>query len=92
MSDLKTKLLNPSHWLRLLIMILMCFILAIAVCYLVPIIFIVQWVLSLFTGEQNARLKSFSSSLNTYLHQILQYLSFHSDEAPFPMSDWPSAS
>ncbi|MFT5260193.1 MAG: hypothetical protein ACI9J2_001783 [Saprospiraceae bacterium] len=87
---MKTKLLNPKHWIRLLIMVLLCFVLGIIICYAIPIIFVVQWVLTLFTGDQNARLKDFSGNLNTYMHQILQYLSFHSEQAPFPLSDWPT--
>ncbi len=91
MTDIKTKLLNPKHWLRLLIMVLLAFVLGIIVRLAVPVISIVQWVLTLITGEQNARLKTFSGSLNAYMHQITQYLSFHSEQAPFPLSDWPKS-
>lgn len=88
---LKTKLANPRHWIRLVLMLLMFTILFYLVKFIVSITLIVQWVLVLLSGEPNARLKGFSKSLNRYGYQIMEYVSFNSDERPFPLSDWPEA-
>lgn len=44
----------------------------------------------LFTGETNPRLIDFGRSLSTYIYQILRFVSFNSEERPYPFSDWPS--
>lgn len=51
---------------------------------------VVQSVLSLFTGEPSRTLSEFGGSLGNYVKQISQYVSFNSNEKPFPFSDWPA--
>lgn len=86
---LKNKLANPKHWMRLVLMLLMFMILFYLVKFIVSITLIVQWVLVLLSGTPNERLKSFTKSLNRYGYQIMEFISFNSDERPFPLSDWP---
>ncbi len=87
----KSKLANPGHWLRLLVMLLMFFILFYLVKFIVSIALVVQWVLVLLSGEPNSRLKGFTKSLNQYAFQIMEYVSFNADKRPFPLSDWPES-
>jgi hypothetical protein len=48
------------------------------------------WVL--FTGEPNPQLKSTGASLAAYLSQVVRYLTFNSNEKPFPFdAEWPLA-
>lgn len=86
---LKNKLANPKHWVRLILMLLMFLILFYLVKFIVSVTLIVQWVLVLLSGTPNERLKSFTKSLNRYGYQIMEFISFNSDERPFPLSDWP---
>jgi len=37
------------------------------------------------------RLKAFGKSAGRYLGQIAAFVSFDTEEAPFPFSDWPAA-
>lgn len=90
-ESLKQKLLNPSHWIRLLLIFLMYVILFTVVQFIVTICMLVQWVLVLFNGETNSRLRHFTRGLNRYAYQIMQYLNFNSDECPFPLADWPES-
>ncbi len=90
-QDLKNKIANPGHWLRLLLMGLMFIILFYLINFIVSITLVVQWVLVLLTGETNARLQRFSKGLNRYAYQILEFISFNSDIRPFPLSDWPES-
>jgi len=47
------------------------------------------WVL--FTGETNKLLEKFGQSLAAYTYQIIRYLTFNTEERPFPFDlDWPS--
>jgi len=88
-DDLKDNILNPSHWIRLLIMALMYVILFSLVQLIASVSMIIQWVLVLFTGETNPRLRHFTKGLNLYSFQILEFLNFNSEQRPFPLSDWP---
>ncbi len=90
-EQLKTKLLNPGHWLRGLLMVLMFVILHFMVKFVLLALMVVQWVLVLLSGEPNARLMDFTKSLNRYGYQIMEFVTFHSDERPFPLSDWPAS-
>lgn len=88
---LKNKLLNPKHWIRLLLMVLMFIILFTLVKFILSIALIVQWALVLFTGEPNARLLHFTKGLNRYGYQIMEFISYNSELKPFPLSDWPES-
>jgi len=89
---LKNKLMNSKHWMRLLLMALMYIILFSLVQFITTISLMVQWVLVLFTGEPNARLRYFTKGLNRYSYQIMEFINFNSETRPFPLSDWPESS
>ena len=91
MSEDKTINKDPKYniWLRGLVMLLM------GLAYqvmgtVVLIVTIIQFVIRLLSGAPNARLLSFGRSLGRYLQQIVAYLTFASEEIPFPFNDWPS--
>lgn len=88
-DELKNKLLNPKHWIRLLLMLLMFIILSLLIKTVLIIILFVQWVLVLLNGEANARLLHFTKGMNVYAYQIMEFITFNSDVRPFPLSDWP---
>jgi len=50
---------------------------------------IIQTLLNLFTGEPSESLKSAGRSLGVYVKQISEYLSYASEQKPYPFSDWP---
>jgi Domain of unknown function (DUF4389) len=81
---------SRSTWLRLLFMIVMAVLYAVA-RIVITVVAIVQFLYVLFTGETNPRLKELGSSLATYDYQIVRYLTFNTEERPFPFdTDWPS--
>ena len=43
----------------------------------------------LLTGHPNDRMRSFGESLGRLFYQIVRFLTFNTDERPFPFSDWP---
>lgn len=78
-----------SIWLRGLLMILMA--VAFHICAtLLALGAIVQFVLALLSDTPNARVIAFGQSLGLYLSQIADFVSFATEEAPFPFSAWPS--
>lgn len=52
---------------------------------------VIQFALALLTGAPNARLLAFGRNLATYLKQVVCFLSFASEDIPFPFGDWPSS-
>ena len=84
MDNLKSE----SRWLRLLFMVLYLFAGYFA-AMLAVLIGVIQAIVGFLTGEPNTRLQAFSASLNVYLYQILEFISYNSDAKPFPFSDWP---
>lgn len=53
------------------------------------VITIIQTLLNLFTGEPSESLQSAGRSLGVYVKQISEYLSYASEQKPYPFSDWP---
>ena len=43
-----------------------------------------------FSDAPNPRLQSLGLSVSRYLGQIAAFVSFSTETAPFPLSDWPS--
>jgi hypothetical protein len=77
-----------SIWLRGLLMILMAMAFHLTTM-LLGLLAVVQFVLSLVSDAPNLRLCVFGQSLGRYLRQIADFVSFATEEAPFPFSDWP---
>lgn len=77
-------------WVRGLLMILMAFAFQISGT-LLALGAVVQFVLALMSETPNARLTTFGRGLGLYLSQIADFLTFASEEAPFPFSAWPAA-
>ena len=86
----KGNLKSESFWLRSLFMVLF-FIVYRIVDILVLLVAISQWLYVLLTGDANTSLSRFAGSLAAYVSQIIIYLSYKSEQKPFPFSDWPSA-
>lgn len=88
-GDIEDNLKSRSTWLRLLFMIVLAFIYGLS-RIVVGAVVVLQFLWVLFTGETNERMTVFGKSLATYTYQILLYLTYNSDERPFPFDlDWP---
>ena len=88
-TSLQENLKARSTWLRLFFMLLFFALWGISrVVVLAVVVLIFFWVL--IGGKTNARLAAFGQSLATYTYQIVLYLTFSTEEQPFPFSDWPA--
>lgn len=52
---------------------------------------LVQFLFSLFTGKANSALLELGSSLSKFIYQALEFLTYNTEEKPFPFADWPQA-
>lgn len=78
-----------SIWVRGLVMLLMALAYQL-VSTLLLFLAVIQFVLVLVSDAPNARLAVLGRSLGRYQNQVANFVSFATEEAPFPFSDWPS--
>lgn len=86
--DIKENAKNVDVWTRGLFIVIyaVIFYFLFALIWLVVIF---QFIMKLITGELNQQLLDFCDSLIKYVSQILLYITFKSEERPFPFSPWP---
>lgn len=48
-----------------------------------------QCVFVLLTNNPNQHLLQFGDSLSKYIHDILRFVTFNTDQRPFPFADYP---
>ena len=78
-----------STWLRALYMVLFAFIYSFAEFVLAAVV-ILQFGFVLISGKKNAQLLAFGQNLSTFLYQVFLYLTYNSEEKPFPFATWPT--
>ena len=89
-DNIKENVKNVDVWIRGLFIIVFGVILYfvfIIICLLV----IFQFLTKVFTGDLNLQLSNFSKGLTRFVFQILNYITFQSEERPFPFSPWPES-
>lgn len=87
-DEVKRNILSGNQWLRMLFMV--GYLLASWVLTLVLLATIlVQTVIILITGETNTNLRRFGILCGVFMHQIIHFLVYGSDEKPFPFSEFP---
>jgi hypothetical protein len=87
-EQIKSNLTSSKHWLRLLFMLVFAAVLQIA-SIIMWVLVIAQFIFSLITGEDNLQLRKFGHSLSVYIFDTLKFLTYASEEKPFPFADWP---
>ncbi len=82
---LRTQLFNRQIWQRLGIMALL-FVLKYLVIGLLNILIIFQCFYLLIKGVPHLKTQFWSQQINQYLWQIVEFLTFNSNEPPFPFT------
>lgn len=86
--ELKQHLKQQSTWMRGFYILIFAFIYSITKIVLAAVV-LFQFLTTLFTGEKNERLLEFGNNLSTFIYQIVTYLTYNSDNKPFPFDEWP---
>ena len=89
-GNIKENVTRGSIWLRLVWMIVLGFAFNVAQVVTVAIV-VFQFLSSLFTGKTNTNLSRFSGHLADYFQQIVMFMTFVTEEKPFPFSAWTEA-
>ena len=87
-GDLKENLTRRSIWLRLVFMIVLGFAFNVVELIIFAVV-VFQFLASLFTGKPNDHLIRFGRNAARYLQQIIAYLTFVTENKPFPFAPWP---
>lgn len=88
-EQIRENLLSLDTWLRGFFMLLYTIICYIAVI-VAGIVILFQFGVVLLTGKPNDRLLPVGQSLSIYIYQILLYLTYNSEDKPFPLGSWPT--
>ena len=83
------SLTNVNTWIRLAYMVLFA-LLVMAARLLVSIVVIVQFALVVIFGRDNENLRNLGQGLGKWVYQAIMFLTFNSDDKPFPFDEWPA--
>ena len=89
LDDIVENLREPSAWARVVFMLGFSLVLYMVIIPLTLLLTLTQALFSVFNGEDNDNLRHFGASLLAYISQVVRFLTFNSDERPFPFSDFP---
>ncbi|MBW8357265.1 DUF4389 domain-containing protein [Pseudomonas idahonensis] len=89
MNDTNSEAKYESILLRVLWMLVFVMVWQVAQ-FLLGALVLVQLVYRLIYGAPNAGLMNFGDSLSQFLAQIGRFGSFHTEQKPWPFSDWPA--
>ncbi len=88
-EDLKKNVKDKDTWLRFVYLVVFgfAFYLSILLTFAASVF---QFLAKLFSGAAFGGLAEFGENLATYQGQVTRYLTFTSDEKPFPFAPFPS--
>jgi hypothetical protein len=87
-QEFKKHISERSTWIRGLYMLLFLLIYKIAEVVMLAVA-LFQFASKLLTGDTNQRVQVFSRSLCLFIFQVWRFLTFTSEELPFPFAPWP---
>lgn len=90
-AQTKARLTNLETWKRGLFMLVFALISTVAKL-LVSLVAVFQFFTVLFKGQTNPAVIPFGQNLSTYTYQITLFLTFATDDMPFPFMDFPDGS
>lgn len=86
--QLKDHVTAKTTWVRGLYIILFAIVYSIAEILVVAVV-VFQFLSTLFLGQNNQQLLRLGRSLSEFVRQVLLFVTYNTDEKPFPFGDWP---
>ena len=77
---------REEAWFRIIVLIVSGVILAIW-RYLVFVLLIINWFITIFSGKRNKELAEFCEYWNTEVYKFIRYITFVSNKRPFPFTN-----
>ena len=89
-NPIEENLKSGATWLRLAFMLISVMLLSVT-SVVGSLIVILGFFWRLFTGEINRQMQQVGQSIAAYIYELIRYLTFNTEEKPFPMGGkWPS--
>ncbi|MFA5983811.1 MAG: DUF4389 domain-containing protein [Methylococcaceae bacterium] len=88
-DDINENLKKLSTWKRIFFMLIFAAIGGLVRMLVWAVIFL-QIASTLLTGKVNPNILTFGRHLSIYTYHILLFLTYNSDNLPFPFADWNS--
>ena len=85
--NVKENAKNVDTWIRGLFIIIFAVIFYV-LFWIIWLLVIFQFFTKVITGSLNNNLAGFSKGLTQYALKILEYVTFQSEQRPFPFSPW----
>ena len=90
-APIEENIKRRSTWMRLLFMVIF-YVLASLASAVASVVVVLGFLWVLFTGEKNRQLQQAGQVIAGDIYEIIRYLTFNTDERPFPFgSDLPSS-
>ncbi|MDX8382644.1 MAG: DUF4389 domain-containing protein [Ghiorsea sp.] len=89
-ENIKHNIKDSNVWVRLLFMILFAILYSAAEVVIAAVV-MYQFVSLLISGKKNEKVLAFGGQLATYVYQVFNFLTFNTEDKPFPMGNWPSS-
>lgn len=87
-EQFRSNIGNPRSWMRLAYMLIYALLLHVA-GVVMWVLCTLQFLFSLITGKDNDNLRSLGGSTAVFFHQALDFLSYNTEQKPFPFAPWP---
>ena len=84
------NLKQGSAWVRVILMIAFAVVLYVIIPAIFLVLMLTQTLFVFITGDSNDNLRVLGTALSKYIFEVLQFLSYASDNRPFPFSAFPS--
>ncbi len=89
-EEWKDNFLKQGKWIRLFWMLAFSFVYYISMAVLWLIVFL-QFLFILITDKRSQNISKVSIGFRDYMVQILDYLTYHTEDKPFPFSEFPNS-
>jgi hypothetical protein len=86
---MREYLTAKGTWVRGFFMLIFFAIVYYLLSLLIAAIALFQFGSLLFTGKLNLFLLTFGRSLSLYSQQVISFLTYNSEQKPFPFTEWP---
>jgi len=86
---MREYLTAKGTWVRGFFMLIFFIIVYYLLSLLIATIALFQFGSLLFTGKLNLFLLTFGRSLSLYSQQVISFLTYNSEQKPFPFTEWP---
>lgn len=59
--------------------------------FLIALVVVAQCAFMLINGKPNTQLLAFGENLSRYVQEVLRYITFNTEQRPFPFADFPKS-